>query len=170
MKRQFADKLRDIANQESENDDNALIQNANSLFDRYASELKKQIPESIQNDLIESAKKKQHAMTISIDNYLPSDLSNEKVITFDDCKKDIEILKNIFTQAQLNALIDYRKFDDGNRQKITYELHNVKYEIYYGDNIFIFSIILSAKSLVKALKDEGFEVSISNSKKLHIKW
>ena len=57
MGQHFADKLRDIANQKSENDE-ALIQRINSMFDRYVPELKEQIPEGIQNDLIESAKKR----------------------------------------------------------------------------------------------------------------
>lgn len=57
MEQRFADKLRNIANQESEND-KVLIQKINSMFDRYAPELKEQIPEGIQNDLVKLAKKK----------------------------------------------------------------------------------------------------------------
>ena len=169
MKQHFADKLRDIANQKSENDE-TLIQKINSMFDRYAPELKEQIPECVQNDLVRLAKHKQHKMIISIDNYLLCDLSNEKVITYDDCKKDIEILKKFFTQAQSSPFIDYRKFDGGNRQKITYELYDSKYEIYYANGVFIFSIILSTRSLAKVLQNEGFKVSVLNSKKLHVEW
>lgn len=167
MKQHFADKLRDIANQESENDE-ALIQRINSIFDRYAPELKEQIPEDVQNDLIKSAKKKQYKMTISISDCLPSELSNKKTIPIDDCKKDIDVLDNIFTQSQSNSLINYENFNG--LQCLEYKAHGNQYKIHRGDNILFFLIVLGANSLAKVLKNEGFEVSILNSKTLRIKW
>ena len=92
MKQHFADKLRDIANQKSENDE-ALIQKINSIFDRYAPKLKGQIPEDVQNDLVKAAKQKQHKKIISIDDYLSSELKNDKTITANDCLENIKNLK-----------------------------------------------------------------------------
>lgn len=167
MKQHFADKLRDIANQSSE-DDKVLIQKINSMFDRYASELKKQIPEGIQNDLVKSAKKKQHKMTISINDYLPSNLSNEKTVSIDDCKKDIDILDDIFTQGPSNSLINYEDFNG--LQCLRYKAYGDQYNIRRGSSVFFFLIVLGADSLAKVLQNEGFKVSVLNSKKLHVEW
>lgn len=167
MKQHFADKLRDIANQESENDE-ILIQEINSMFDRYAPELKEKIPEGVQNDLVKSAKKKQYKMTISISDCLPSELSNEKTIPIDDCKKDIDVLDNIFTQGQSNSLINYENFSG--LQCLEYKAHGNQYKIRRGDNILFFLIVLGADSLAKVLQNEGFKVSVLNSKKLHVEW
>lgn len=166
MNQRFADKLRDIADQISE--EGALIQKLNSMFDRYAPKLKEQIPEDIQNDLIKSAKKKQHKMTISINDYLPSDLSNKKTVPIDDCKKDIDILDDIFTQGPSNSLINYEDFDG--LQCLRYKAYGDQYKIHRGGNVFFFLIVLGADSLAKALKNEGFKVSVLNSKKLLVKW
>lgn len=167
MGQHFADKLRDIANQESENDE-ALIQRINSMFDRYAPELKEQIPEGIQNDLIKSAKKNQYEMTISISDYLLSELSNKKAIPIDDCKKDIDALDNIFTQVQSNSLINYEDFDG--LRCLEYKAYGDQYKIHRGDSVLFFLIVLGTDSLAKVLKDEGFEVSVSGPRKLRVKW
>lgn len=168
MGQHFADKLRDIANQESENDE-ALIQRINLMFDRYAPELKEQIPEGIQNDLIKSAKKKQYEMTVSTDYYLRSELQNQKAITADDCPEDIKTLKNIFIQSKSNPLMRYTQHLQS--QQLECKIHGDRYEIYYGnDGIFIFSITFGINSLAKVLKNEGFEVSVSGPKKLRVKW
>lgn len=58
MEQRFADKLRDIADQVSEDD--ALIRKMNSMFDRYAPKLKEKLPEGVQKDLIKLAKQKQY--------------------------------------------------------------------------------------------------------------
>lgn len=167
MEQNFADKLRDIANQESENDE-ALIQKINSIFDRYVPELKEKIPEGIQSDLIKSAKKKQHKMTISISDYLPRGLSNEKTIPINDCKKDIDVLNNIFTQGQSNSLVNYENFDG--IQCLEYKAYGDQYRIHRGESILFFLIVLGADSLAKVLKNEGFEVSVLSPKKLRVKW
>lgn len=167
MGQNFADKLRDIANQESENDE-ALIQKINSIFDRYAPKLKGQIPEDVQNDLVKTAKQKQHKKIISIDDYLSSELKNEKAITTNDCLEDIKNFESIFAQAQSNSLIDYKEYDGA--MVLEYKVHDDRYAIYYRNQIFIFSIVLGTKSLAKVLKNEGFEVSVSGPKKLRVKW
>lgn len=167
MKQHFADKLRDIANQKSENDE-ALIQKINSIFDRYAPKLKGQIPEDVQNDLVKAAKQKQHKKIISIDDYLSSELKNDKTITANDCLENIKNFENIFTQAQSNSLIDYKEYDGA--RTLEYKIHDDRYMIYNRNQIFILSIVLGADSLAKALQNEGFKVSVLNSKKLHVEW
>lgn len=167
MKQHFADKLRDIANQKSENDE-TLIQKINLMFDRYAPKLKRQIPEDVQNDLVKAAKQKQHKKIISIDDYLSSELKNDKVITTNDCLEDIKNFESIFAQAQSNSLIDYKEYDGV--KVLEYKVHDDRYAIYYRNQVFIFSIVLGTKSLAKILKNEGFEVSISSPKKLRVKW
>lgn len=167
MKQHFADKLRDIANQKSENDE-ALIQKINSMFDRYAPKLKGQIPEDVQNDLVKAAKQKQHKKIISIDDYLSSELKNDKTITTNDCLKDIKNLKSIFAQAQSNSLIDYKEYDGA--KVLEYKVHDDRYAIYHRNPVFIFSIVLGTKSLARILEDEGFEISVSGPKKLRVKW
>lgn len=167
MKQHFADKLRDIANQKSENDE-ALIQKINSMFDRYAPKLKGQIPEDVQNDLVKAAKQKQHKKIISIDDYLSSELKNEKAITTYNCSEDIKDFKSIFAQAQSNSLIDYREFDGA--KVLEYKVHDDRYAIYHRNHVLILSIVLGTKSLAKVLQNEGFKVSVLNSKKLHVEW
>ena len=167
MGQHFADKLRDIANQKSENDE-ALIKKINSMFDRYAPELKEQIPEDIQNDLVSSAKQKQHKKIISIDDYLSSELKNDKAITANDCLEDIKNFESIFAQAQSNSLIDYKEYDGA--RTLEYKIHDDRYMIYNRNQIFILSIVLGADSLAKALQNEGFKVSVLNYKKLHVEW
>lgn len=167
MKQHFADKLRDIANQKSENDE-ALIQKINSIFDRYAPKLKGQIPEDVQNDLVKAAKQKQHKKIISIDDYLSSELKNDKTITANDCLENIKNFENIFTQAQSNSLIDYKEYDGA--RTLEYKIHDDRYMIYNRNQIFILSIVLGADSLAKALQNEGFKISVLNSKKLHVEW
>lgn len=168
MGQHFADKLRDIANQASENDE-ALIQEINSMFDRYAPELKEQIPEGIQSDLVKSAKQKQHKKVISIDDYLHSDLKNKKTITLNDYQKDIKRFENIFAQAQLNSLIDYSE-DNWGAKILEYQVHDDRYEIYYRNHVFILSIVLGTTSLARILEDEGFKVSDLGPGKLCVKW
>lgn len=167
MGQHFADKLRDIANQKSENDE-ALIQKINSIFDRYAPKLKGQLPEDVQNDLVKAAKQKQHKKIISIDDYLSSELKNDKAITTNDCLEDIKNFESIFAQAQSNSLIDYKEYDES--RTLEYKVHDDRYMIYNRNQIFILSIILGTDSLAKVLKDEGFEVSVLSLKKLRVKW
>ena len=167
MGQHFADKLRDIANQSSK-DDKVLIQKINSMFDRYAPKLKRQIPEDVQNDLVKAAKQKQHKEIISIDDYLSSELKNDKTITANDCLEDIKNVESIFTQAQSNSLIDYKEYDGA--RTLEYKIHDDRYMIYNRNQIFILSIILGTDSLAKVLKDEGFEVSVLSPKKLRVKW
>ena len=167
MGQHFADKLRDIANQSSENDE-VLIKKINSMFDRYAPKLKGQIPEDVQNDLVKAAKQKQHKKIISIDDYLSSELKNDKAITANDCLEDIKNFESIFAQAQSNSLIDYKEYDGA--RTLEYKIHDDRYMIYNRNKIFILSIVLGADSLAKALKNEGFEVSVSGPKKLRVKW
>ena len=162
MGQHFADKLRDIANQSSENDE-VLIKKINSMFDRYAPKLKGQIPEDVQNDLVKAAKQKQHKKIISIDDYLSSELKNDKVIT-----ANIKNFESIFAQAQSNSLIDYKEYDGA--RTLEYKIHDDRYMIYNRNQIFILSIILGTDSLAKVLKDEGFEVSVLSPKKLRVKW
>ena len=167
MEQRFADKLRDIANQTSEDD--ALIQKLNLMFDRYAPKLKEKLPEGVQKDLIKLAKQKQYKMTISIDDYSSSKLENQKAITIDDCKKDVETLKDIFMQAKSNSLVDYEKHLSS--CKLKYKAHGIWHSIYFGKGgILIFSIVLDTYLLEKALKNEGFEVLNLGSKKLLVKW
>lgn len=167
MKQHFADKLRDIANQTSENDE-ALIQKINSMFVRYAPKLKRRIPEDVQNDLVKAAKQKQHKKIISIDDYLSSELKNDKAITANDCLEDIKNFESIFAQAQSNSLIDYKEYDGA--RTLEYKIHDDRYMIYNRNQIFILSIVLGTDSLEKALQNEGFKVSVLNSKKLHVEW
>lgn len=167
MKQNFADKLRDIANQTSEDD--ALIQKLNSIFDRYAPELKEKLPEGVQRDLIKLAKKKQYKTTISIDNYSSNKLKSQKAITIDDCKKDVENLKDVFVQAKSNSLVDFERHLSS--CKLKYNAHGNWHSIYFSKNgILIFSVVLDTYSLEKALKNEGFEVLNLGSKKLLVKW
>lgn len=168
MKQNFADKLQDIANQASENDE-TLIQEINSMFDHYAPKLKEQIPEGIQSDLVKSAKQKQHKKVISIDDYLHSDLKNKKTITISDCQENIGKFETIFAQAQLDSLIDYSE-DNWGAKILEYRVHDDRYEIYYRNHVFILSIVLGTTSLAKVLKNEGFEVSVLGPKKLRVKW
>lgn len=170
MKQRFADKLRDIANRTSEDDD-VLIKKLNLMFDRYAPELKEKLPEGVQKDLIKLAKQKQYKMTISIDDYSSSKLENQKAITIDDCKKDAKILKDVFIQAKSNPQVDFERHFSS--CKLKYKAHGIWHSIYFGKGgILIFSIVLDTYSLEKALRNEGFEVlvSISDSKKLLVKW
>lgn len=169
MKQRFADRLREIANQTSE--EGALIQKLNSMFDYYAPELRTQIPQGVQAVLIKSAKKKQREKIISISNYSRGGLTNQKAITINDYKKDAEKLKNIFKQVELSSLVDYEKHFVS--QQLEYKTRGDQYSIYLGtDGLLVFSIALGADSLAKVLQSEGFEVSvsISDSKKLLVKW
>ena len=131
MKQRFANRLRDIANRTSKDDD-VLIQKLNLMFDRYAPELKEKFPEGVQKDLIKLAKQKQYKMTISIDDYSSSKLENQKAITIDDCKKDVETLKDIFMQAKSNSLVDYEKRLDS--CKLKYKDRGNQYSIYFSRN------------------------------------
>ena len=167
MEQRFADKIRDIANRTSEND--ALIQKLNLMFDRYAPESKENLPEGVQKDLIKLAKQKQYKMTISIDDYSSSKLENQKAMTIDDCKKDAETLKDIFMQAKSNSLVNFERHLSS--CKLKYKAHGIGHSIYFGKpGIIIFSIVIDIYSLEKVLRNEGFEVSVSDSKKLLVKW
>lgn len=169
MKQKFADKLREIANQTSEDD--VLIQKLNLMFERYAPGLKEKLPEGVQKDLIKLAKQKQYKMIILIDNYSSNKLENQKAITINDCKEDVGTLKNIFRQAQLSSLVDYEKYIVS--QQLEYKAHGNQYSIHLNaDGLLVFSVVLGADSLAKVLQNEGFEVSvsISDSKKFLVKW
>lgn len=169
MKQKFADKLREIANQTSEDD--VLIQKLNLMFERYAPGLKEKLPEGVQKDLIKLAKQKQYKMIILIDNYSSSKLENQKAMTIDDCKKDAETLKDIFKQAELSSLVDYEKHFVS--QQLEYKTRGDQYSIYLNaGGLLVFSVVLGADSLAKVLQNEGFEVSvsISDSKKFLVKW
>lgn len=107
-------------------------------------------------------------MTISINDYLPSNLSNEKTVPIDDCKKDIDILDDIFTQGPSNSLINYEDF--GGLQCLRYKAYGDQYNIRRESNVFFFLIVFGADSLAKVLQNEGFKVSVSDSKKLLVKW
>ena len=76
--------------------------------------------------------------------------------------------ENIFTQAQSNSLIDYKEYDGA--RTLEYKIHDDRYMIYNRNQIFILSIVLGADSLAKALQNEGFKISVLNSKKLHVEW
>lgn len=108
-------------------------------------------------------------MTILFDDYSSNKLENQKAITINDCKEDVGTLKNIFRQAQLSSLVDYEKHIVS--QQLEYKAHGNRYGSYLNANgLLAFSVVLGADSLAKALKNEGFEVSVSDSKKFLVKW